>query len=270
MKSLRHLVFDTNVCGTIQNSPNRKAVLKVLRSRYTFAASLYTIFELILALCRSKNSEYFESDRDRMKVMIGDGTIASSKFLDHGLSFSLKSGPGIETKESGTGAGAGKQLFELAAKAGSLEELKETGVQVLGFPKKRVLRCNDIESDFDNAKRMYKVDVTSALPSRTEWAKKLGSIVGVTMSEGQANALGDVLDGLYAYETWLRNAMRSRFNPDNNLNDRIDMHQLFYLADDRVEIVTGETKIRKRIETSGQVHRVISLDDLLRREGLSL
>jgi hypothetical protein len=263
------IVFDTNVCSLIANSPNKIAVMGHLRTRYKVAASANTVYELLLGLCRSTSGQYFERDQERFKVAFGYGSLTSAKFLDHGLAFALAYGPQITTAETGMGARIFRGYTKLVLKARSLEELRVKGVRWFGS-KGRILKCDVIEADFDNAKLFYRTDVRSPLPDRTRWAKDLAAVVKVNLTDGQAATFSNSLDGLYAYEQWLRAAVSGTFNPEKNVNDRMDMHQLFYLADPSIEFITSEEKIRKRIGASQQSYRVVLLNDFLSREGLVL
>lgn len=266
---MTRLVFDTNVCGKIASSQNKVAIMKRLRSQYKIEASANTLFELLLGFCRSPNGEYFVVDQERLKIAIGYGTISSAKFLDHGLVFALRYGPKVLVKETGMGEKMFRDYTRLVLKASGLQQLRATGVRWQGS-KGRFLRCDVIEADFVNAKQFYQTDVYSPLPDRVTWATNLGLMVRAKLTGVQAGSFADSLDGLYAYEQWLRKAVKSTFKPEKNENDQMDMHQLFYLADPSLEFITEEEKIRTRIAVSQQSKRVVLLKELLQREQLAL
>jgi hypothetical protein len=264
------LILDTNVCGHIAASSNRVAIMRQLRSRYTIAASANTLFELSLGLCRSNRDDCFAADQERFRVAVGYGTLSHAKFLDHGLIFALSHGANLSVKETGTGKKMFRTYTTLVLKATNLQQLKYTGVKWSLGSQGRILKCDVIEADFSNAKLFYRNEICSTLPDQVTWAKNLGAVVGLNLNDAQARNLSDSLDGLYVYETWLRNAMRGTFKPENNVNDRMDMNQLFYLVDPSIEFITCEEKIRKRIAASRQSSRVVLLKELLQRETLAL
>lgn len=204
-----------------------------------------------------------------VKVAIGRGAISGAKFLDHGLVFALQHGPKLQVEETGLGKQIFRTYTRLVLKARSLHELKSVGVP-RDRTSGRLLKCDVIESEFANVKHFYRTDIRNALPDKLTWAKGLGAEVGVNLTDAQANQFGDSLDGLYAYERWLRTAMASTFKPEKNENDRMDMNQLFYLADPSVEFVTCEKKIRDRISASHHSKQIVLLKELLDREQLAL
>lgn len=243
--------------------------MRRLRSRYTIAASANTLFELLLGFCRSQKDEHFTADQEKLRISIGYGTFSNATFLDHGLVFALAHAPKLTVEETGMGEKMFRDYAKLVLKARSLQQLKHTGVR-WNDSKGRFLKCEVIEADFTNAKLFYRTDICSPLPDQVTWAKSLGAVVRLNLTDAQAEVLGNSLDGLYAYEQWLRNAVKSTFKPEKNETDRMDMHQLLYLADPVIEFITCDEKIRNRIASSHQSKRVVLLNQLLKREQLAL
>ena len=269
MPNVTRLVFDTNVCGRIAASETKLDITKHLRREYRIAASANTIFELLLGVCRSKDDAFLDSDKERFRIAFGYGALGTATFLDHGLSFALWHGPKLRVAETSTGNRLFGAYTKLVLQAKTLEQLRKTGVRWYGS-KGRYLKCDVIEDDIQNGKLFYSSDIMKPLPDALTWARDLATVIGLNLKNAQAKTLSDSLDGLYTYERWLRSAVPSGFDPAKNANDRMDMNQLFYLSDPSVEFITAEVKIRQRIAASPQAKRVVLLNELLARHGLSL
>ena len=270
------LVFDTNVCGKISVSPKCVGIMNQLRARYKIVPSVNTLYELLLGLCRSNNDEYFRVDQRRFKIAIGTSSVGNATFVDHPLVFGLWHGPKIQAPEKGLGTQWFRTLTKLVLKAKNLEELKNGGVKWPPSTKGRLLRCQVIEDEIANGKFFYRTNLheaktsNSKRPDRPTWAKGLGTVLGVSLSDSEADALASALDAVYVYEGTLWQLAQGNFRPENNDNDWMDMNQLFYLADPSIEFITEEAKIRNRCEASPQSKRIVLLSELLSREKLSL
>ena len=102
------------------------------------------------------------------------------------------------------------------------------------------------------------------MPTAGDWAKSALHKAGVDVTGERANALLEGADAVYRYDEWLwQQASGSyKFDGVRNAGDLIDSMQLFYLADPRMYFLTGDKRLRARIEASTKKAQVLMYDDL--------
>jgi hypothetical protein len=272
---MRWLVLDTNACGKIAASQNRRQVVDCLRTRYQIAASANTILELLLGVCRSTSEGYFGEHKDRFRVAVGSSSLKKAKFMDFPLAVALRHGPRVRRVEDSAGRQRLRDYVRAVLKARSLRELKVSGVRWAGG-QLLTLKCELVEQDLSIGKSWYSVPLLAAkannlTPGNREiWTRHLARFWSVVLSDEEVEALALVLDAAYEYQKTVWTMSGGSFNPERNENDWIDWNQLFYLADPSVLFVTEEGKIRERCQGSSQSSRIVLVDELLAQEGLAL
>ncbi len=170
----------------------------------------------------------------------------------------------------------GRRMFldftRVVLRATTLDQLRDTGVRWPVGPKGlgRKLECSVILEDFKHMHSVFLSDFGVPLDDRIIWTKKLANIFGLSPSPEQAQILCDGLDAFHTYRESLGKEIKNGWDAASKPNDQMDLHQLFYLSDPGVVLVTNDKNIGSRVKSSSQANRVVTLDDLLSRESLSL
>ena len=267
------LVFDTNVCqNQFVKSPHRDAVLERLRRSYKILASANTIYELLRGLCNSVTPAFFASDQYRFRIAIGQSAPTLERFLDHGLVFAIANVLNVPMKEIGMGRQMFLNLTRAVLMATTLGQLRATGVSWPIGPKRkgRKLGCSLIQADFDVMHKVFLTDFGAPLDDRATWTKTLGAIFGLSLTQEQAQALSASLDAFHTYRESLGAEVSAGLDLAKKPNDQMDLHQLFYLSNSNVELITSDKSMKERTKASPQSNRVVTLQELLLREGLHL
>ena len=89
-----------------QKSPKKGNPVSRLRTSYRIAASVNTLYELMLGLCDSPTGVHFEADQANFAVAMGTDQAGDGLFLDQGLAVALRH-IGVSVPE----IGEGEQLF---------------------------------------------------------------------------------------------------------------------------------------------------------------
>ena len=69
------------------------------------------------------------------------------------------------------------------------------------------------------------------------------------------------LDAAYRFDATIwRHAEDPKYNIAKHSNELVDAHQLYYLADSDVYLLTSDARLRNRVATSSQADRILMLN----------
>jgi hypothetical protein len=124
-------ILDTNVCGKLVEAPY-KHELPLIRSRiarmFQILVSPNSFLELLDAI-KGGTGEWFENDRERLRVMAGGGI---PHFLPLPVTFSLQKVLGLKASAVELGAKDFKRAFNVVMRANNRDELFGGQVRIAG------------------------------------------------------------------------------------------------------------------------------------------
>jgi len=186
-KSIKRVFLDTNVCSKIASSANGADIEGAIKSQFSIVVSANTIDELLLGLCRSGTEDYFESDKERVRVAIGRPRTHSAKFLSTPLEFAFMAGANVKLPKYALGKKKKQEQVRVVLAAKSLAQLRNEGVEWwLSYGRssqgRRYLMCEEVERNIKNGKQYYSTRLSDAknsdlfLHDPLIWVKNLARI----------------------------------------------------------------------------------------------
>lgn len=271
---MRHSIFlDTNVCSLLvreEYKSIRPRVTHFLEERFDICISAFTYSELLRGIIDG-SEEYFEINRDRLRVMAGS---SSKKFLPFGLTFAVERVLGITPTATALTPDEWAKSFRVAMLARSQKSLVNGTVRIPPFDKTDgfdpdLIRDPLLEGPHHDMRRLEQIrNLKRDLPSREAWASEVAGDLEIDLSISEASLLGGALDAAYEYERTLwKHARNGTYNFANHLGDWIDQQQLYYLCDPNLYFLTDDTKIRERCIASTQAARILNLGEILKAIG---
>jgi hypothetical protein len=278
MSPLPKLVLDTNVCGKLLTPAYQLhlgPVKALLKQKFRLVVSAETFIELLDAI-KGGDGSHFESDRDRLRLMAGDGR---PSFVQFPGAFVLGKILGMRPAAaiSRFGPSSFAKWFRLVLLARDRDELFR-GVRVPGQRKRRLWTFdpNVISEQQASGKAAHRAFLekvrsgTITIPGRDSWAFGIAHMLGCSINQQQAVHLGAALDAAYEYEKALGTIVaRGRYNFDKHDGDWVDSQQLFYLCDREVFLLTDDAGLQQRVANSSQGDRVLLLPTFLEENGIT-
>jgi hypothetical protein len=272
---MKKLLLDTNICGTLV-SPEYSLRLPMIKARisrrFKVVVSPHTFIELLDALTKSSSS-HFEDHKARLRIMAGGG---KPVFLPFPGAFALKRVLGLESPATTLGPVHFHKWFRIMLRADSLDDLIAGAVKDPLNPSKTYrMDSAEITRQLEEGKAEHKhwlksvQDGRNPIPTGPQWAGNLARDLRWELTADEAVRLHQSLDAAYEYHKELRRvANQKSYNPDKHAGDWIDYHQLFYLCDPEIILVTGDKTLLNRVSKSSQKDRILLLEPLLRELGL--
>jgi hypothetical protein len=221
----------------------------------------------------SGDESHFENNRDRLRVMAGNG---KPIFLPFGLTYAIKRVLGLESKVSALTAVEFRESFRTSMDASSKNQLLNGQVnhplssKQFGFHKHLIL--SPMDQGRKHHVRLQNQARARSRPNQSiqEWAAESAlENAGLELTDAQATKLGTALDAAYRYDMDLfHDARTGQYNFAKHEGDWVDQQQLNYLCDPRVHLLTTEIRIKERCGKSPQAERIILLTDLLKSYGI--
>ena len=272
------LIFDTNVCGTLLTPAYEDDLADIkarISRRFKIVISPQTLVELLDALTKS-DSSHFELHKDRLRLMAGGGRPV---FLMFPAAFALKRILGLNSPAVKFGPADFEQWFRIVLRAKSRDEMLQGFVtdprgdpsQTYGLNPEEISRQQKV-GKAEHKKRLQLLQASKhPMPSGIEWAKRLALDLGHRIAKEQASRLYQGLDAAYRYDKELcRIASRPNYNFDKHDGDWIDYHQLFYLCDPQLCLLTDDKGLVRRVGDSPQKDRILVMREYLTVFGFSL
>jgi len=270
---LSELILDTNVCGKLLTSDYRgdlEEIRRRLNRNFRLVVSAETFIELLDAI-KGGDGTHFESDKQRLRLMAGGG---KPRFLGLPGAFALRKALGISPANipsvSKFGPAYFEKVFHLTLRAESRNELLQTGVH-------RPLEPRRIAWVFDPAiitrQQRAAYDAHRKILERPTlspdaWAVGIALALGRKIQPKQAAILANRLDAAYHYRKALCAVVATgSYNFEKHHGDWNDYHQLFYLCNPNISLLTDDADLRKRVGESSQRDRVLDLRDFLKGQG---
>jgi hypothetical protein len=123
------IILDTNVCSLLSHNRYaaiRGSVIRSLSQQFQVIASATTFSELLISLVKG-SPNHFETHRERLRVMAGDG---SRIFLPYGITYAVEHVLGIRTAVSPLTPEEWEMAFRVAMLAQSQSALLNGTVRV--------------------------------------------------------------------------------------------------------------------------------------------
>jgi hypothetical protein len=278
MLSLPKLILDTNVCGKLLTPAYLGDLDKIkrhLRRNFRVVVSPQSFLELLNAI-KGGDGTHFSSDRGRLRLLVGDGSI---EFLPFPVAFALRQVLGLASRSPDfSGPSDFKLWFRLVIHAKDRDELVSGGVRL---PSDSGRQRRGLKLDFLNQKheegiaqhrvQMEKaIDGKGTLPPPDSWASGLADSLGHKLNPQQVLVLATGLDAAYRYASELSLIVaKGQYNFDKHRGDWIDWQQLFYLCDPGVFLLTDDSGLRRRVGVSSQGARILDLREFLKNHGIT-
>jgi hypothetical protein len=267
---MRKLVLDTNVCGKLLTPAHcyDVAAIKARISRkFKLVISPLTFVELLDALTKS-DSAHFESHKERLRLMAGGG---KPVFLRFPVAFALRTILGLGSPATKFGPVDFENWFRIVLRARSRDDLIQGNIRhPLDSRKTYGLNPAEISRQQNEGKAKHRRRLRvlqnrpSPIPPGPQWAASLARDLRRNLTEEEAIRFHHGLDAAYEYDKELRRiAAHKTYNFDKHDGDWIDYHQLFYLCDPDILLVTDDSNLLKRIGRSSQKDRILLLKDFL-------
>ena len=281
MPSLPKLILDTNVCGKLLTSAYRddlEGIKRRLGRNFRVVVSFETFIELLDAI-KGGDGTHFESDKQRLRLMAGSG---GPTFLGLPGAFALSKVLGIRPANmpsvSKLAPSDFQNWFRLTLRAQSRDEMLRDGVRLTLDPRRRVWVFDPTmitrqQRAAKTAHRKTLEDVRDGklrTPSPDGWAAGIALALGRRILQDQVTPLANRLDAAYHYHKELCAVVASNsYNFEKHDGDWNDYHQLFYLCDPTILLLTDDAGLGKRVGESSQRDRILNLRDFLTWQGFT-
>ena len=277
MRSLPKLILDTNVCGKLVTPAYREDLERIkarIAHNFRVVVSPITFCELLDGL-QGGDGNQFQSDKERFRLMVGNG---KPKFLPLPATFAFWKVLRLKVPVAKVGPDDLFRCFRILLHAKSRPELFGGDVRLTGHGIKGRWGFDPqiIRQQHDKGRTLFRAALKklknggSAFPEPQEWASHLGVVMGYSLDDHQALTLATALAAAYRYDSALfATVATSPYNLEKHKGDWPDSQQLYYLCDPGMFLLTDDSDLRKRVESSLQRDRVLDLREFLMQHGLT-
>jgi hypothetical protein len=269
------LFLDTNLPSKL-NGPYRGDVgriMSVITDEFKIVAAPTTFCELLNRLA-SGDGSHFESDKEAFRLIVGKDAI---EFLPMPIAFMLHVLLGLDSPKTTLGPVHFETALTCLLHAKSREDLFGMRVSIPGLG-----RCGFTPEAFrkqhEQGQTLHRNwletvrDGKANLLPQEPWARAYGHMLGYPVSDEQVRRLAGGLDAVYQYSRGLCEIVMGSqsYNFEKHRGDWIDLHQLHYLSDPSIHLLTDDGALRNRVKRSSQGDRVLDFRQFLEQHGLPL
>jgi hypothetical protein len=271
------LMLDTNIPGVLVSAyqADLELIVRCMNREFQIISSPQTHIELMNGILNG-DGDYFEIQKERIRIMVGTGTI---RFVQFPGTFAFQATLNRKIIVSPLGESDFRRQVQLVLHAKSLatilkDEVKlpfETKSKRWGFNPE--IHQRQHRAGIDQYKLLLERvrETGGAFPPRWMWASDTAKTLKQSLTKEEAELLGEGLDAAYEYDRALcATVTGSNYNIDKNEGDWIDGGQLFYLSDPSLNLLTDDQKLKSRASKSSQASRILNLREFLRDRGFDV
>jgi hypothetical protein len=259
------LILDTNVCHILASGSSTydvARIIKRIRQNFQLVVSAQTFIELLNGIGGGSSDVHFEQDRHKLGQMVGSGRL---RFLQYPGAFALRTALGLACPVPRFGPEDFRKWFKVVLAARTRAELFEGRVKLPNSHKRwwvdpaTLSRFQSYGLESHQKWLLKAITGNCTFPEPQEWASRIGSALGKTLTTEQSLLLGLSLEAAYEYQkqSFLVAARNRSYNATKHNGDWVDNQQLFYLSDPSVSLLTEEKSIKEKCKGTNQSHRVL-------------
>jgi len=265
MSSKLKIFFDTSLCieigkGKLSGYPDRTF------KEFRYQISPLTVYELIAGLATGQDS-FFNRNREALRAVYPTGP---KRFLPLLRSFIPKQLFGENIKLPPSVDVDFDLWIKTVLKARTREEL-ESGKLKVGLKGRKGFgldlesinkQMRQIEDGFANLLTAFR-KTGAPLLTPDIWAKLILDSMGKSVTTENVSTVLQRLDAAFRFEQRLWAFITSpNYNFHKHRSELVDAHQLTYLCDPDLYMVTSDKKLKKAIAESPQSKRVVTYNEL--------
>jgi hypothetical protein len=260
---------DTNLCVKVLKSLSlqpkwSKAKEQFSRQGLEYAVCPLVLLELLAGLAKPEPA-YFKSDLGRFIFLANGG---NAEFLPFPGSFALKTILNANSPVARFDKADFEQWLNVTLLAATRDDLSSGRVDLyrsslvsFGLDPATVEAQQNAGTQ-QHIKTWEKQRSDKRILNRNEWSALFLFSQGIVYQSGDLARVGEALDAAYEYNLVLsRLAPGYNFRAAKNSGDWIDSQLLIYLCDPAMQIVTGDTRLKKRVAKSPQANRIWYIED---------
>lgn len=267
------IFFDTSFCidiarGRITADEWTKCRQSLTR-QFQYCISPLTLYELLVGFSRGRD-QYFEPNKEALRVLYGNS--ANRLFLKLPGQFVMETVLKVDKRKFGFEAKDFDLWTKAALRAPDIQSL-ESGAVEMPPRKSRTfgLDLGLIEAQVQEGKDAHARELEELrdgklqAPPSVVWAAGIIRRMEGPPRPELCKSLATALDAAYRFDSALwKLASESKYDFEKHASDWIDVQQLYYLSDTRMNIVTRDVNYNVRTLGSTQADRILVYDGSLK------
>jgi hypothetical protein len=273
------------------NQERRRLLARYIWRVWRYAISTMTMIELLVGLCGGDDSHWNEN-RDRFAILTEPNPQA--RILQLPQEFVAEVLVGKSDPDSGYSPRLMRVWFEVIAGARTRQELL-TGVYSPTIGEVLPFDCAVVTAELERIRKRYSQVMTehrerlrnktamtfvmgdaawltedsdTGIASQRLWTAAMLHASGIPVTRASVEKAQPALDAAYRYNRWLDSSVGGTYRFENDLNAWVDLHQLVYLCDPAVHLVTADGDHVTRTAGTTQRTQIMTTEEFMNRAGV--